>query len=593
MDFNINSLGKQVAYNFPSLKSIEFFFSFYKLIRDSHFKTANKIEMICIHPINKYKNKTESEFLSLFHEFLSQKTVYYNYPFKQEGWLSGLYYQGNYFYLDDKTNEVKKSLRKINDDILSTIRFLFSKKKGIALDEFNIFCEIYPFKCYAKNQDGTLAKIYDDRAKFFPFEVTSLNSIIPSDFDEMKRHYDILKKNYETPMKEFPIKSNVALLTKKNFGMVGKVERYILNTDKDFDNLSNKNCTEYYDLETNYDITQEDYFMSFKQFYKGPLLEVSVNEFYQLSPITDSTFTKAITKNTKDSYLSLEFLAKELKIDPIILGIITSNCLVVNCSETDENAKISELQNWNIGLNMKGRMKNQNMILPGFTRSTYEEHFTYEQSLMAWEFSDKAVEIIKEYIEKFQIIFDCFGNYLNFIKSARFFRIHELFANVDNIEKRLNDLLVWINSTSLNKVSFAPSTSNFLSQDVIENIKATVFKKTAELSSKNKLFSSKMYLNPNYCFAENTPWTPMFLIDSPQNFELGDRVVNICSSDKKYAPFGLKGTVSGVAEDYIEVIFDQVFFGGSTLNGRVSEKTGVTINPLSLINLTRYFKLNL
>ena len=549
--------------------------------------------MVCIHPINKYQNKSESDFIGLFKVFFEESTVYFNYPYKQEGWLSGIFYNGNYYYLDNKTKDVRKNGRKMNEDILSTLRFLFSKKKGIALDNFSILCEIYPLKCYAKNLDGTLGKIYDERSKFFPFEVTSLNSIVQRDFLEMRRKNENLKSNYENPMKEFPIKSTVILLTKKNFGMLGKVEKYIPNSDLDFDSLSNKNFTEYYDLDTNYDITQQDYLISFKQFYKGLLLEVSVNENYQISPITDSKFTKNLIQNTKEEYITLEKLAKNLNINQITLGIITSNFFVVNSLEKEEFVKLSEMQNWNIGLNMKCKIKNQLMIVPGYTRSTFEEKFDYEQSIIAWEFSDKAVQLIKEYIERFSFIIESIEKYIGLTKSIRFFKIIDLFANVDDIENKLNEIVKWINSTNLIKIPFAPSASHFISFESIDKIKDIVNKKTEELKLKKNLCYSKMYLNPNYALIENTPWTPMFLINPPIQFEVGDRVINTCSSDKKYVPFGLKGTVSAVLEDYIEVLFDKVFFGGTTLNGRIMDKSGMTINPLNLLNLTRYIILNI
>jgi hypothetical protein len=270
------------------------------------------------------------------------------------------------------------------------------------------------------------------------------------------------------------------------------------------------------------------------------------------------------------------------------INILTSNCFVVNCGENEENARLSDLQHWNIGLNLKGRQKNQYMILPGFTRSLHQENCSYEDSLFAWEFSELAVKTIIDYNEKFPYIFECIDKYQEFCKSTRYFKIYELFSQLDSAEKKMAEVVAWINSTNINKVSFAPCTSEFLGNHVISSIKETIGKKLTDLSTKNKFFSTKLFLNPNYAFIENTPWTPMFLVDAPPHFELGDRVINACSIDRKYIPFGVKGTVTAVADEYIEVIFDSPFFGGTTLNGRVAEKSGLTVNPLNLINLTKY-----
>jgi len=551
-------------------------------------KNAKKIDMICVHPNNLYQNKSELEFQALFNQFLSQPTIFYNYPYRQEGYLSGFYYRGSYFYLDQKTNEIRKDGGRIGEEILGAIKHNFSHKKGVAVTDFQVLCEIYPFKRYARNQDGSLAKIYEERPKLIPFEVTSLNSIIQSDYNELRTKLDLIKKNYETPIKEFPIKSVVVILAKKNFGMLGKVERHIPNTDKDYDNLSNKNCSEYYDSQTNYDLCNEDYKVSFKQFYKGLLLEVSINESFQISPITDHVFAKNLLQNNaKESYTKLLDLAKEMKILPSTLNIITSNCFVVNCNEHEENARLSDLQHWNIGLNLKGRIKNQNMILPGYTRSFYEEHFSYEESIFSWEFSEEAVKLLQEYKERFPYVFECLDKYQEVYRSSKYYKSFELFAQIDNLDQKLNEVVSFINNTNLSKVSFASSDSLFIPTQTIKSIKESVTKKVAELSTRNKLFSTKLFLNPNYAYIENTPWTPMFLTDAPPHFELGDRVVNLSSTDLKYIPFGLKGTVSAVGDNYVEVVFDSSFFGGSTLNGRLEDRSGITVNPLALLNLTR------
>jgi 5'-3' exoribonuclease 1 len=51
-----------------------------------------------------------------------------------------------------------------------------------------------------------------------------------------------------------------------------------------------------------------------------------------------------------------------------------------------------------------------------------------------------------------------------------------------------------------------------------------------------------------------------------QTFGLGDRVVYVC--DTGSVPIGNKGTVIGVQEKSIEVVFDTTFMSGTTLGGR-------------------------
>jgi 5'-3' exoribonuclease 1 len=51
-----------------------------------------------------------------------------------------------------------------------------------------------------------------------------------------------------------------------------------------------------------------------------------------------------------------------------------------------------------------------------------------------------------------------------------------------------------------------------------------------------------------------------------QTFGLGDRVVYVC--DTGSVPLGNKGTVIGVQEKSVDVVFDTTFMSGSTLGGR-------------------------
>lgn len=73
----------------------------------------------------------------------------------------------------------------------------------------------------------------------------------------------------------------------------------------------------------------------------------------------------------------------------------------------------------------------------------------------------------------------------------------------------------------------------------------------------------------------------------PPPFQLGDRVINIRSTDYCYIPFGEKGTVTAVSNEFIEVLFDNEFYGGSTCKGRFKKNKGAYVKPINLINLTK------
>ena len=53
---------------------------------------------------------------------------------------------------------------------------------------------------------------------------------------------------------------------------------------------------------------------------------------------------------------------------------------------------------------------------------------------------------------------------------------------------------------------------------------------------------------------------------SNQKFNLGDRVVHVLNSG--IVPLSAKGTVVGIENQYIDVVFDRTFMGGTSLNDR-------------------------
>ena len=103
----------------------------------------------------------------------------------------------------------------------------------------------------------------------------------------------------------------------------------------------------------------------------------------------------------------------------------------------------------------------------------------------------------------------------------------------------------------------------------------------------NKNLSEKLVLNPNYLYQETYPWIAPYYNHEPAGFELGDRVVNIKSTDIPAIPFGLSGVVTGITEKFVEVCFDYPFFGGTTCNGRFNGNRGALVKLENLMNLSK------
>lgn len=69
-----------------------------------------------------------------------------------------------------------------------------------------------------------------------------------------------------------------------------------------------------------------------------------------------------------------------------------------------------------------------------------------------------------------------------------------------------------------------------------------------------------------------------------QTFKLGDRVVY--ALDAGAVPLATRGTVVGVQEKVVDVVFDTTFMGGKNLEGRCSDFRGLALPYASVINLS-------
>ncbi|GAB4816899.1 hypothetical protein N2152v2_003945 [Parachlorella kessleri] len=68
-------------------------------------------------------------------------------------------------------------------------------------------------------------------------------------------------------------------------------------------------------------------------------------------------------------------------------------------------------------------------------------------------------------------------------------------------------------------------------------------------------------------------------------FEIGDRVTSLCGSGTP--PFGHRGTVVGVIDEAVEVLFDCEFPGGTDLYGRCHGNSGLLVPAAELLNLSK------
>lgn len=248
--------------------------------------------------------------------------------------------------------------------------------------------------------------------------------------------------------------------------------------------------------------------------------------------------------------------ARILRLKPYILSRITSSYIIL-----DGQKKV------NIGLSLKFEGKGIKTL----------EHT--RKNGTQWEYSDIAINLIKDYMRTFPDLFNALLEYKgNNIPQAKtlFSRMNEnslseMLRSIKDylLNKKMNFTQVSLSSDSLSKVSIAK-----IEKQVIEYIKTPQPTSTVQI----KNIPRSAVLNPSM---------PVLKLKH-QQFRLGDRVMYILNSGK-VALFS-KGTVVGYRSSEtavsVHVIFDSPVLSGNRFDGRLETQRGLSVDSSALLNLT-------
>ncbi|KAJ2999618.1 hypothetical protein HDV02_002387 [Globomyces sp. JEL0801] len=265
---------------------------------------------------------------------------------------------------------------------------------------------------------------------------------------------------------------------------------------------------------------------------------------------------KAIAKQemSHSKYIPGWEIAKRLKMSSFALSKLSSNLHVkTNGSE----------QRVNLGLCLKFDQKNRKVL--GYT----------EKSASGWLYSDKAIELFLAYKSRFPMILKA----LETPPKEDFYNDYELFGEGDN-RKNIQSAIEFLKEYKIKELPTVPLSAEVLSKDAVRSIE-TELDTYSQLLAETPLEAidikgvpRKNVLKPSH--------SKFRLMD--QDFSLGDRV--IMTLDQGDIPLGEKGVVVGIDGESLDIIFDHVILGGSTLDDRCSEGRGAVCTKLSMLNLT-------
>lgn len=261
-----------------------------------------------------------------------------------------------------------------------------------------------------------------------------------------------------------------------------------------------------------------------------------------------------IEAGLQDPYIPSYQVARMLNLNPLVLSKITSSFTVM-----------VENERQNLGLNLKFEAKKLKVI--GYSRKRNN----------SWEFSQKAIDLLKSYLQKFPEFFQA----LQKNPQGDIYRDTDFYP--ENMAKeKMEEIKNWLRSVQSKEFEKVPLDAEQLDGDVVKRIEAAVDEWLAQGNKRApeliRNVPRKAILKPSdaehYC--------------SDQIFAIGDRAVYVQDSGK--VPIGSRGTVIGLNQTtritLLDIVWDQTFMSGTTLGDRCSPFRGMTVPVSSVLNVT-------
>ncbi|KAH9481103.1 5'-3' exoribonuclease 1 [Psilocybe cubensis] len=266
---------------------------------------------------------------------------------------------------------------------------------------------------------------------------------------------------------------------------------------------------------------------------------------------------KTIVNNRKASRYYPSFKAADLVgLTGRALGKITSSFMVI----TSDNQKT------NLGLSLKFEAKSLKVI--DYSRKDGR----------TWEYSEKTVELIKEYKARFYNIGRLVFRILDMSGDAMA-KASDVFAGPDP-DGKVREIKNWLKSKGVRDFEPVSLFCDQLTKETVAEIETL-----ADTFTKNKVPSQikKAIVKGIPRQAVLKPAHAVYRLQN-QHFALGDRVTMV--QDSGSVPLSVKGVVIGLNAKSMDVVWDVPFMAGVTLGDRCSQYRGSTVEFNTCLNLT-------
>ncbi|KAH8101020.1 exonuclease II [Cristinia sonorae] len=275
--------------------------------------------------------------------------------------------------------------------------------------------------------------------------------------------------------------------------------------------------------------------------------------FFPSEAAENEKFKAIVSSRAAQRYFPSFKVAEMVGLSSMSIAKITSRFMVLT----------SDGQKHDLGLNLKFEAKSLKVIDYSKKDGKY------------WEFSDKAVDLIRDYAQKYPEVMAVLKNGGDAMAQST-----DVFRNAENPDAKVKEVKTWLGTKGVR--GFEP-VSLFCDQLKKETVKEIEELADKTIGNKSRDAIKKAIVKGIPRQAVLKPSHSAYRLQN-QHFALGDRVTMV--QDSGGVPLSAKGVVIGMNAKSMDVVWDIAFLSGSTLNDRCSQYRGSTVEFTSCLNLT-------
>ncbi|TFK49939.1 hypothetical protein OE88DRAFT_1752007 [Heliocybe sulcata] len=274
--------------------------------------------------------------------------------------------------------------------------------------------------------------------------------------------------------------------------------------------------------------------------------------FFPSDKAENEEFKSVVRNRMSELYFPSFKVADMVAVSSKVISKITSSFMII----TSDGQKV------NLGLSLKFEGKGMKVIDYSRKINRY------------WEFSEKAVQLIREYKAKAPEVFIAAERSKDAMTKSR-----EIFQDEDS-DARVKELKTWLMSKGVRDFEPVSLFCDQLKKDTVKEIEDLQAKFTQGRSA-SAIKKAIVKGIPRQAVLK--PAHAVYRLQN-QRFALGDRVTMV--QDSGSVPLSAKGVVIGLNAKSMDVVWDVPFMAGTTLGGRCSQYRGLTVEFNTCLNLT-------